>query len=127
MGQVFALFASIAIIISCMGLFGLASLNFAQRKREVGIRKVFGAPLVRLLANLVKDYSKLIALSTVLAVPLAWWIMSNWLSNFVFKVDMNIWTFLFTGLGTLLLAWATIGYLTIRTASLNPVDTLKEE
>lgn len=127
MGQVFALFAGIAIIISCMGLFGLASLNFAQRKREVGIRKVFGAPLVRLLANLVKDYSKLIALSTVLAVPLAWWIMSNWLSNFVFKVDMNIWTFLFTGLGTLLLAWATIGYLTIRTASLNPVDTLKEE
>ena len=63
----------------------------------------------------------------MLAVPLAWWIMSNWLSNFVFKVDMNIWTFLFTGLGTLLLAWATIGYLTIRTASLNPVDTLKEE
>jgi len=127
MGLVFGFFASIAIIISCMGLFGLASLNFAQRKKEVGIRKVLGAPIGRLLVNLIKDYSKLIIASTVLAVPVAWWIMSGWLNNFIFKIDINIWIFLLTGLGTLLIAWLTIGYLTIRTASLNPVDTLKEE
>ncbi|MEQ8362080.1 MAG: FtsX-like permease family protein [Cyclobacteriaceae bacterium] len=127
MGLVFGLFAGIAIIISCMGLFGLASLNFAQRKKEVGIRKVLGAPLGRLLLNLIKDYSKLIIVATILAVPVAWWIMSGWLNNFVFKVDINIWIFLLTGMSTLLIAWLTIGYLTIRTASLNPVDTLKEE
>lgn len=127
MGLVFGLFAGIAIIISCMGLFGLASLNFAQRKKEVGIRKVLGAPVMHLLINLTKDYSRLIIAATILAVPVAWWIMRGWLSNFVFKVDINIWIFLLTGLSTLLLAWLTIGYLTIRTASLNPVETLKEE
>ncbi len=127
MGLVFGLFAGISIIISCMGLFGLASLNFAQRKKEVGIRKVLGAPLGLLMLNLVKDYSKLILASTVLAVPLAWWVMRDWLNNFVFKIDLSIWPFLATGLATLLIAWLTIGYLTVRTASLNPVDTLKEE
>ncbi|MEQ9592001.1 MAG: FtsX-like permease family protein [Cyclobacteriaceae bacterium] len=127
MGLVFGLFAGIAIVISCMGLFGLASLNFAQRKKEVGIRKVLGAPVMHLLINLTKDYSRLIIAATILAVPVAWWIMRGWLSNFVFKVDINIWIFLLTGLNTLLLAWLTIGYLTIRTASLNPVETLKEE
>jgi putative ABC transport system permease protein len=127
MGLVFGLFAGIAIIISCMGLFGLASLNFAQRKKEVGIRKVLGAPTTTLLMNLAKGYSKLIIGSTLLAVPIAWWIMNGWLNNFVFKIDINIWIFLLTGLGTLLIAWLTIGYLTVHTASLNPVDTLKEE
>lgn len=127
MGLVFGLFAGIAIIISCMGLFGLASLNFAQRKKEVGIRKVLGAPTTTLLMNLAKGYSKLIIGSTLLAVPIAWWIMNGWLNNFVFKININIWIFLLTGLGTLLIAWLTIGYLTVHTASLNPVDTLKEE
>lgn len=127
MGAVFALFAGIAIIISCMGLFGLASLNFAQRKKEVGIRKVLGAPTGLLLVRLVKSYSKLIVTSTLLAVPVAWWVMSDWLNNFVFKIEINIWVFLLTGMGTLLIAWITIGYLTVHTASLNPVDTLKEE
>jgi len=127
MGAVFALFAGIAIIISCMGLFGLASLNFAQRKKEVGIRKVLGAPTGLLLVRLVKSYSKLIVTSTLLAVPVAWWVMSDWLNNFVFKIEINIWVFLLTGMGTLLIAWITIGYLTFHTASLNPVDTLKEE
>ncbi len=127
MGMVFALFAGIAIVISCMGLLGLASLNFAQRKKEVGIRKVLGAPVRTLLINLVKGYSTLIIISTLLAVPIAWTIMNNWLSNFVFKIDISIWIFLITGLGTLLISWLTIGYLTIHTASLNPVDTLKEE
>lgn len=127
MGLVFGLFATIAIIISCMGLFGLASLNFAQRKKEVGIRKVLGAPLHSLLINLVTDYSKLIIIATLLAVPIAWWSMHDWLNHFVFKADISIWTFVLTGLGTLLIAWITIAYLTIHTASLNPVDTLKEE
>jgi len=127
MGLVFGLFAGISIIISCMGLFGLASLNFAQRKKEVGIRKVLGAPLGLLLISLVKDYSKLILASTVLAIPLAWWVMRDWLNHFVFKIDISVWTFVLTGLSTLLISWITIGYLTIRAASVNPVETLKEE
>lgn len=127
MGIVFGLFAGIAVIISCMGLFGLASLNFAQRKKEVGIRKVLGASLGNLLVNLVKDYSKLIIVSTVLAIPIAWWVMSTWLNQFVFKVGINGWIFFLTGLGTLIISWLTIGVLTVRTASVNPVETLKEE
>ena len=127
MGMVFGLFAGIAIIISCMGLFGLASLNFAQRKKEVGIRKIMGAPLTHLLINLVRDYTKLILISTLVAMPIAWIVMRDWLNHFIFKVNINVWIFLLTGLGTLLIAWLTIGYLTLRTASLNPVDTLKEE
>ena len=125
--MVFGLFAGIAIIISCMGLFGLASLNFAQRKKEVGIRKIMGAPLTHLLINLVRDYTKLILISTLVAMPIAWIVMRDWLNHFIFKVNINVWIFLLTGLGTLLIAWLTIGYLTLRTASLNPVDTLKEE
>jgi len=110
-----------------MGLFGLATLNFAQRKKEIGIRKVMGAPVGILLLTLVRDYSKLIITSTVFAIPIAWWIMNNWLNNFVFKIGINVGVFLLTGLGTLLIAWVTIGYLTLRTVAVNPVDTLKEE
>ena len=127
MGLVFGVFASIAIIISCMGLFGLASLNFAQRKKEVGIRKIMGAPLSNLLLNLVKDYSKLIIVSTVVAIPIAWFVMSDWLNHFVFKANISAWVFIATGFGTLIIAWLTIGYLTLRTASINPVETLKED
>ncbi|GAB1444766.1 hypothetical protein MASR2M41_03910 [Flammeovirgaceae bacterium] len=110
-----------------MGLFGLASLNFAQRKKEVGIRKVLGAPTASLLMSLVMGYSKIIVVSTLLAVPISWWILSDWLNNFVFKIDISIWIFLLTGLATLLITWITIGFLTFHTASLNSVDTLKEE
>ena len=127
MGLVFGVFATIAITISCLGLFGLASLNFAQRKKEVGIRKIMGAPLSHLLFNLVKDYSKLIIVSTFVAVPIAWMVMSDWLDHFVFKVNISAWVFIVTGLGTLLIAWLTIGYLTLGAASANPVETLKEE
>ncbi len=127
MSLVFGVFAAISIIISCLGLFGLASLNFAQRKKEVGIRKIMGAPLSHLLFNLVKDYSKLIIVSTIVAIPIAWLVMSDWLDHFVFKVDISAWVFIATGLGTLLIAWFTIGYLTFRAASANPVETLKEE
>lgn len=127
MGVVFGIFATVAIVISCLGLFGLASLNFAQRRKEVGIRKVLGAPMLSLLTHLVNNYSKLVLTSTILAVPIAWWMMHSWLNHFVYKVDISLLTFLLTGLATLLIAWLTIGYLTIRTASLNPVETLKEE
>lgn len=86
-----------------------------------------GAPLSHLLVNLVRDYSKLILISTLVAIPIAWLVMRDWLNHFVFKVDITIWVFLATGFGTLLIAWIAIAYLTLRTASLNPVDTLKEE
>jgi putative ABC transport system permease protein len=127
MGVVFSLFATIAIIVSCLGLLGLASLNYLQRRKEVGIRKVLGAPIFSLLLNLIKNYSRLILLSTLLAAPFAWWLMENWLSNFMYKVELNPLVFVVTGLVTMIIAWLTIGYLTLKTASANPVDTLKEE
>lgn len=127
MGIVFALFASIAICISCLGLFGLASLNYLQRRKEVGIRKVLGAPLSWLLMNLLKGYSLLILTATLIAAPIAWWLMSSWLNNFMFKVELNPLVFVATGLIAMVIAWLTIGYLTMKTAQANPVDTLKEQ
>jgi putative ABC transport system permease protein len=88
---------------------------------------VLGAPIFSLLLNLIKNYSRLILLSTLLAAPFAWWLMENWLSNFMYKVELNPLVFVVTGLVTMIIAWLTIGYLTLKTASANPVDTLKEE
>jgi putative ABC transport system permease protein len=127
MAAIFGLFAVLAISISCLGLFGLASLNYAQRKKEVGIRKVLGAPVLSLLVNLVKGYSWLILIATFSAIPIAWFTMNDWLNHFVYKTSISVGIFLLTGLVTMLIAWLTIGYLTLRTAAANPVDALKEE
>ena len=127
MGIVFALFAFIAICVSSLGLFGLASLDYLQRRKEVGIRKVLGAPLSWLLMNLLRGYSLLILLATLIAAPIAWWLMRSWLNNFMFKIELNPLVFVAAGIATMMIAWLTIGYLTIKTASTNPVDTLKEE
>ncbi|ELR72446.1 putative FtsX-related transmembrane transport protein [Fulvivirga imtechensis AK7] len=125
--QVFSGFSLVAVLIACFGLFGLASLSFSQRAKEVSIRKVLGASTSRILALLISDFTRLIALAIIIAVPLAWLLMSRWLENFTFKVQINPLSFLIAATALILLAWITVSYLTIKVASANPVDKLKEE
>ena len=127
MGMVFGGFSFIAIILASVGLFGLASLNFAHRTREIGVRKVMGASLTRILFLLLVDFTKLILAAVIIGIPLAWLIMNNWLANFTFKIDLNPLFFAGAGLLTLLIAWVTLTYLTVRTATANPVDALRTE
>ena len=126
-GKVLAAFSFIAIAIACFGLLGIAALTFRQKTKEVSIRKVLGASLSSLMIFLAKDFTRLIFISIVLAVPLVWWMMDHWLQHFTFHTVINPLTFIGTGVLLLLVAWATLGYLIVRIASVNPAETLKSE
>jgi putative ABC transport system permease protein len=102
-------------------------LAFRQRTKEVSIRKVMGASLSSLVVLLVKDFTRLVLIAVVLAVPLVWWLMSNWLENFSFRVTINPLVFVVTGAGLVLVCWMTLSFLTMKTASINPAETLKSE
>lgn len=126
-GMVFGLFAFIAVIIACCGLFGMAMLTFQQRMKEISVRKVLGAPLPNLIALLLADFTKLILLAILISVPASWWIMDNWLNNFTYKIGIHPTVFLLSGLVLMLVAWITLSYFTIKTTRVNPVDILRSE
>jgi putative ABC transport system permease protein len=126
-GIVFSVFAIIAVAIACFGLFGMAMLNFTQRTKEVSIRKVLGATATGLLVLLLSDFTKLILLAIVVATPIAWWMMDNWLDNFTFQVGIHPAIFLISGLLLITTSWITLSYLTFKTSRLNPAETLKNE
>jgi ABC-type antimicrobial peptide transport system permease subunit len=121
------IFAGLAIFICCIGLAGLASFTIEKRTREIGIRKVLGATLRQLLALISKEFLKLIAISFVIAVPVAWWLMHNWLQNYEFRVQISLWLFCSVGLLVLLLALAVVSANTMKAALRNPVRTLRTE
>jgi len=125
--QVFGGFSAIAIFIACFGLFGIASLSYAQRTKEVGIRKVLGASVVKILALLLKDFSLLILISIVIAIPAAWFVMDSWLQNFTYRIALTADNFLIAGIILIGVALVTISYLTVKTAKSNPAETLKDE
>ncbi len=117
----------IAIFISCMGLFGLAAFTAVQRRKEIGVRKVLGATVSEIVALLSKDFLKLVILSLVLASPIAWYFMSNWLNDFAYRINLSIWIFLLAGSMALLIAFITISFQSIRAAIANPVTSLRSE
>lgn len=125
--RVFGGFSVIAIFIACFGLFGIASLSFAQRTKEIGIRKVLGASVYKILKLLLKDFSLLIVISIIIAVPLAWYIMYHWLENFAYRIEISAFDFFIAAVVLIGVALITIAYLTLKTANGNPVDALKEE
>jgi putative ABC transport system permease protein len=125
--QVFSYFALIAIIISCMGLFGLASFIAEQKTKEIGIRKVLGASIPSIAGLLSKDFLKLVLISNIIAVPVAYWAASKWLEDFAYRIDISIWIFLFAGAAAFLIALVTVSWQSIRAAMSNPVDSLKYE
>ncbi|MTI21381.1 FtsX-like permease family protein [Fulvivirga sp. RKSG066] len=125
--DVFSSFAAIAIFIACFGLFGIASLSYSQRLKEVGIRKALGASELKILGLLLKDFTRLIIVSILIAAPVAWLVMHSWLENFTYRVNLSIGYFLIAGLVLIGVALLTILYLSIKTANINPVETLKEQ
>jgi putative ABC transport system permease protein len=127
MVRVLDIFSLLGIGIACMGLLGIAALAFRQRTKEVSIRKVLGATLPNLIVLLVKDFTQLVLIAVVVGVPLVWWVMNRWLQNFSYKITINPMVFVVTGLGLVLVAWFTLSFLTMKTAKLNPAETLKME
>ncbi len=123
----YKIFAGIAIFISCLGLYGLVSYMAVQRTKEIGIRKVLGASLHSIIILFSKEFTLLIGIAFLLAAPLAWYAMNNWLENFVYKVDIGIGIFMLAIIVSLVVAWITVGYRAFRAAIANPVKALRTE
>jgi putative ABC transport system permease protein len=120
-------FTVIAILISCLGLFGLATFSAEQRTKEIGVRKVLGASVTGIVALLSKDFLKLIAVSIVIASPVAWWVMNKWLQDFAYRTNISWIVFVITTVTALLIALITISFQAIRAAVANPVKSLRTE
>lgn len=126
-GQVLGIFAFLAIFIACLGLFGMVSFSTEQRTKEIGIRKVLGASISKLIFMLSKEVIILVLLAFALAAPLAFYAMNKWLQDFAFRIELNPLTFILMALITLLIALLTISFRTIKVAYANPVDSIKHE
>jgi putative ABC transport system permease protein len=126
-GQILGVFSILAIIIACIGLFGLAAYTAFLRTKEIGVRKVLGASVGSIVVLLSLNFAKLVGISFLFAVPIAWLMMDNWLDSFAFKIDLGIWVFVIAGLITLGIALATVSYQAIAAAIVNPVKSLKSE
>ncbi|MGV3557081.1 ABC transporter permease [Larkinella arboricola] len=118
---------AVAILISCMGLFGLATFTAEQRTKEISIRKVLGASVAGIVALLSRDFLKLVFIALLLAAPIAWWTMTEWLKDFAYKVDIEWWVFALAGLLAIGIALLTISFQSIRAALLDPVKSLRTE
>jgi putative ABC transport system permease protein len=120
-------FTLIAILIACLGLFGLAAFSAEQRTKEIGIRKVLGASIADVTSLLSKDYIKLILIAIGIASPVAWYVMDKWLQNFAYRITISWWFFAAATLLAVLIAFVTIGYQSIKAALMNPIKSLKSE
>ena len=119
--------AIIAIILSCIGLFAISLLIVAQRRKEIGIRKVVGASVSTITLMLTKDFLKLVGISFLIAAPVAWWLMSKWLQEYPYKIELNIWVFIAAGVLAAVIAVLTVSFKTIKAALQNPVKSLQTE
>jgi putative ABC transport system permease protein len=126
-GIIFNYFAFIAIFISCLGLFGLVMFATEQRTKEIGIRKVLGASLQNVILLISTDFIKLVLIANVIAIPLAWYSMSQWLDSFAYHVDLRWTTFLIASVSSVFIAWLTMSYQSLKAASANPVESLRSE
>ncbi len=127
MGEVLALFSLLAIFIACLGLFGLSAYLATQRRQEIGIRKVLGASVGSVVSMFGKEYSKLVLVSFVIAIPISVYLLQNWLSDFAFRVEITWWPITVTCLSVLIISWVTVSYHSIKTSLVNPAETLRNE
>jgi len=126
-GRLFQYFSFLAIFISCLGLFGLSSFMAEQRTKEIGIRKVLGAKVSVILLQLLRDFTKWVLIANVIAWPIGYYAMKQWLKNFAYQTEFDWSIFLFSGVITLLIAVTTVGFKSLRAATANPVDSLRYE
>jgi putative ABC transport system permease protein len=124
---IFTVFASLAILLACLGLFGLAAISTVQRTREIGIRKVLGADLLNICFLLSNGFLRLVIVAIVVSAPLAWWAAGHWLGSFAYRIPIRIWIFPAAGLLAILLAFATVSFHAMRAAMANPVESLRTE
>jgi len=127
MSKLSSIFATLAIIISCLGLFSLAAYTAERRIKEIGIRKVLGASVSGLAGLLSKDFLQLVGISCLVAFPVAWYIMHNWLQNYEYRVSIHWWIFASAGVSAMLIALATVSFQAIKAALANPVKSLRSE
>lgn len=126
-GQLFSLFSVVAVLISCLGLFGLASYTAQVKTKEIGIRKVLGAGVTNIVQLLTRDFIRLVGIAIVIATPLAWYGMNKWLHDFAYRIDIHWWMFALSGLLAVLIALATVGFQSVKAALMNPVKSLRSE
>lgn len=127
MSQVLNVFTVMALSIACLGLFGLAAFSAEQRKKELGVRKVLGASVYKLMYVFTAEFTLLIVISLVIASPLAYWFVKSWLADFAYKTPISPGVFIIAGASSLVVAWLTIGFQSLKAASRNPVEVLREE
>ena len=125
--NIFTIFACIAIFIACLGLFGLSAFAISQRIKEIGIRKVLGASVSTIVALLSTDFLKLVVISAIIAFPVAWYFMRNWLQDFAYRIKMPWWIFIAAGITAAFIALITISFQAIKAAIANPVKSLRTE
>ncbi|HEY8967820.1 MAG TPA: FtsX-like permease family protein, partial [Puia sp.] len=127
MSNIINAFTIMAIVISCLGLFGLAAFSAEKRTKEISIRKVLGASNKGIVELLSEDFVKLVAIAFVIATPIAWWAMHRWLQAFVYKVEIQWWMFALAGVSAMTIALFTVGFQAIKAAVANPVKGLRSE
>ncbi|MCU0325770.1 MAG: ABC transporter permease [Spirosomaceae bacterium] len=125
--KVISLFAGLAIFVACLGLFGLATFSAEVRTKEIGIRKVLGASVFSIINLLSKDFLKLVLVALIFASPMAYYAISNWLQNFAYRINISWWMFAISGALVVLIALLTVSYQAIKSATMNPVKSLKTE
>jgi len=128
MGLVSSVFAGLAIIIACLGLLGLVSFAASQKTKEISIRKVLGASAAGMVLLITRDFTKLILLSILIAVPTSWYIMDNyWMTNFAYRTSIGVMPFVYTAVGCLIVAFLTAAYQAVKAAFANPAQALRNE
>ncbi|HEV2355399.1 MAG TPA: FtsX-like permease family protein, partial [Puia sp.] len=127
MSHIINAFTGMAMVISCLGLFGLAAFSAEKRSKEIGIRKVLGASNTGIFQLLSGDFIRLVAIAFVIATPVSWWAMHRWLQGFAYKVDLQWWMFVFAGIAAMVIALFTVSFQSIKAAVANPVKGLRSE
>ena len=125
--SLFTVAASLAILLACLGLFGLAAFTTVQRTKEIGIRRVLGANIPHITMLIAKNFLLMIGIAIVIAIPLAWYAGNKWLEDFAFRIPIQGWVFISAAAATILIALATVGFHSVRSALMNPVKSLRSE
>lgn len=126
-GTIVGVFSGLTLFITCLGLLGLTAYTVSRRTKEIGIRKILGASVFNMISLLSKDFIKLVLIAVFIATPIAWFVMSQWLQDFAYRIELQLWIFLIVGLTAVVIALFTVSYQSVRAATMNPVESLRSE